>query len=119
MVVESRAAIESLYEDTMWIRRFEEYLEYGVTRHREMPEEGPFPCRVSFSYGLRPGEDRDGLTTLSHDVKVFCAPEIEIPEGSVVRIERAGRTLTYRASGTPAVYHTHIEVPLRGTKGEA
>lgn len=117
---ENRAALEALYRDSMYVARYREYKEFGITCHELMAEEGPYRCRVSFSFGTRPGEMTDSMTLLDMQAKVFCAPELEILEGSVVRIVRpGGKVLRFEASGTPAWYPSHQEVPLRATKKEA
>lgn len=49
---------------------------------------------------------------MAQTVKLFCAPELVIPAGSDIEVKHRGRVLTFRASGVPAVYDSHQEIPL-------
>lgn len=70
------------------------------------------PCRVSYEAVASP-EAADGAAKVLQAVKLFVAPEIEILPGSRVTVERPGVSVAgYRASGAPAMYATHQEVPL-------
>ena len=53
------------------------------------------PCRISVQ-----------------EIKLFCAPEIEIVEGSRLVITQNDMTNTYEKSGTPAMYTYHQEIIL-------
>ena len=75
------------------------------------------PCRLSFTTSPAAG---DGDTaTLTQSVKLFCAPEIIIPEGSRITVTQNGVTEEYARSGMAALYDTHAEYVLEAFRGWA
>lgn len=75
------------------------------------------PCRLSFTTSPAAG---DGDTaTLTQSVKLFCAPEIIIPEGSRITVTQNGVTEEYARSGMVAMYDTHAEYVLEAFRGWA
>ena len=75
------------------------------------------PCRLSFMTSPAAG---DGDTAaLTQSVKLFCAPEVNIPEGSRLTVTQNGVTGDYARSGTAALYDTHAEYVLEAFRGWA
>lgn len=75
------------------------------------------PCRLSFTTSPAAG---DGDTaTLTQSVKLFCAPEIIVPEGSRITVTQNGVTEEYARSGMVAMYDTHAEYALEAFRGWA
>ena len=75
------------------------------------------PCRFSFTTSPAAG---DGDTaTLTQSVKLFCAPEIIVPEGSRITVTQNGVTEEYARSGMVAMYDTHAEYVLEAFRGWA
>jgi len=75
------------------------------------------PCRLSFTTSPATG---DGDTaTLAQSVKLFCAPEIIVPEGSRITVTQNGVTEEYARSGMVAMYDTHAEYVLEAFRGWA
>lgn len=75
------------------------------------------PCRLSFTTSPAAG---DGDTaTLTQSVKLFCAPEIIVPEGSRITVTQNGVTEEYARSGMVAMYDTHAEYVLEAFRGWA
>ncbi len=75
------------------------------------------PCRLSFTTSPAAG---DGDTaTLAQSVKLFCAPEIIVPEGSRITVTQNGVTEEYARSGMVAMYDTHAEYVLEAFRGWA
>lgn len=75
------------------------------------------PCRLSFTTSPAAG---DGDTaTLTQSVKLFCAPEIIVPEGSRITVTQNGVTEEYARSGMVAMYDTHAEYVLGAFRGWA
>lgn len=70
----------------------------------------PVPCRLSFSSAPAAGEG--AAAAVSQTVKLFLPPDIDIPAGSRIEVEREGQTLYYIRSGEPARYPGHQEVNL-------
>ncbi len=73
------------------------------------------PCRLSYS-AL---QTASGEHTASAEMtaKLFISPDIEIPPGSRISIERHGRKLEFSRSGEPAVYTNHQEIELERFRG--
>lgn len=69
------------------------------------------PCRISFKTISKVSE-QDGAFKTAQEIKLFCAPEIEIAEGSRLVITQNDMTNTYEKSGTPAMYTYHQEIIL-------
>ena len=75
------------------------------------------PCSLSFTTSPAAG---DGDTaTLTQSVKLFCAPEIIVPEGSRITVTQNGVTEEYARSGMVAMYDTHAEYVLEAFRGWA
>lgn len=75
------------------------------------------PCRLSFTTSPAAG---DGDTaTLTQSVKLFCSPEIIIPEGSRITVTQNGVAEEYARSGMVAMYDTHAEYVLEAFRGWA
>lgn len=108
-----RAAIESLYDGTATVKVLETAKIDPKTGRPTRTERTILnvPCRLS--YGQIPAtEQTTGIATMAQTVKLFCAPDINIPAGSDVEVKHRGRVLTFRSSGVPAVYDSHQEVTL-------
>lgn len=75
------------------------------------------PCRLSFTTSPATGEG--DTATLTQNVKLFCAPEIIIPEGSRITVTQNGVIEEYARSGMVAMYNTHAEYVLEAFRGWA
>ena len=108
-----RKALEKLYDGqaTIWSYADGELDEHGIVSS-EPRQAGPYPCRVSYK-SITPAEEGDGLGTFSQSITLFISPDILIAAGSDIDVVQRGRTLQFTASGVPAVYDSHQEVPLR------
>mgnify|MGYP006968219271 CR=1 FL=1 len=76
-----------------------------------VPPVPALPCRISFKTISKVSE-QDGAFKTVQEIKLFCAPEIEIVEGSRLVITQNDKTNTYEKSGTPAMYTYHQEIIL-------
>lgn len=74
-------------------------------------------CRLSFT--TSPAAADGDTATLTQSVKLFCAPEIIIPEGSRITVTQNGVTEEYARSGMVAMYDTHAEYVLEAFRGWA
>ena len=108
-----RRAIESLYIGKCTVTVQEESIneETGESIFTEEEKLADIPCRLSFS--STPNGTRDGFATdISQTVKLFIAPELDIPNGSKITVTQNGRTTDYCRSGESAVYTSHQEITL-------
>ena len=76
------------------------------------------PCKLSFeSLTVTAG---DGVATVGQSVKLFLAPEVEVPAGCKIVVTRPdGTELAYGQSGLPGVFHNHQEILLEPFRGWA
>ena len=109
----ARQAIESMYEGVCKIEGYETYTDPNthITRTRRVTICENQPCKLSFEK-LDAADQTDSVATIAQGVKLFIAPELEIPAGCVITVTQAGRTCTYSKSGQAAVYPTHQEIIL-------
>ena len=77
------------------------------------------PCRLSFSgassqtlSGLEAAGEAKPWSQAGQSVKLFLAPEREVPPGSKITVTGRGVTRVYGRSGQPAVYGSHQEIAL-------
>lgn len=110
---QAREAIESLYEGTCSIVKYEGAKDEGsaVTHHEEVTVVENQPCKLSFE-SLHAAALSDTASGVSQEIKLFLAPEVEIEPGSKIIVEQHGVRRTYEASGEAAVYPTHQEIML-------
>lgn len=108
-----QSAIESLYCGTMDVieRRGVKDENTKITAFEEVIIMENIPCRISFS-GFPENEQSVGAAEKSQSIRLFCAPDIDIPEGSKIAISQHGVTQNYMRSGTAAVYKHHREYNL-------
>lgn len=76
------------------------------------------PCRLSFSSIAITGS-ADHAATAGQAVKLFIAPELDIPPGSKLMVTQNGTTGAYAHSGVPAVYEGHQEIMVEPFEGWA
>lgn len=111
-MVIARKAIESLYKGSCEII-IKEYTSNPTTHISESVEKTIVtaqPCRLS--YKSLPVTTGDNVAAVAQSVKLFLAPEIDVPEGSKIVVTQCGVTTAYKRSGKPAVYATHQEIEL-------
>lgn len=68
------------------------------------------PCRISFQTLSASAGDETAKNDQS--AKLFISSAKTVPEGSRIDVTRGTRTLSYKASGSPAVYDFHQEIML-------
>lgn len=76
------------------------------------------PCRLSFEK-LDAASRTSTVTGVSQGVRLFLAPEVQVDSGSKIIVTQNGVTGEYSASGEPAIYPTHQEIPLELFRGWA
>lgn len=114
-----RQALESLYKGICTITVRSESID-PVTKRVKFTESTPTvdqPCRLSYS-SLRSTGDGDVAEVLQV-IKLFLAPEINIPAGSKITVTQNGKTAEFQRSGKTAVHSNHQEITLELFKGWA
>jgi hypothetical protein len=105
--------MESLYEDRATILRIGQRKKpSGETVPTDQPETiySDVPCRLS-----QTGLPKDGQTEAQNDIryeaKLFISPDIEIKQGDLVNVTKAGVVRSFVAA-EPFPYSSHLEVSL-------
>ena len=76
------------------------------------------PCRLSFK-NISQTEQTESVAKTSQVVKLFIAPEVYVPPGSIVEVIQNGVTRKYKPSGISAVYTNHQEIILDAEQEKA
>lgn len=107
-----RRAAARLYDDIATIKNFTNSVigDDGKVKQDEIIITSE-PCRLS--YKSVPVSGGDGVNTVQQTITLFIDKSIEIKAGSEIIINRNGKDLTFIASGAPALYQSHQEVPLK------
>lgn len=74
------------------------------------------PCKLSFydnfTSANAPVTPEGAASPLKQVVKLFVAPDKEIPPGSKITVTHNGKKVDYTHSGSPAVFTNHQEILL-------
>lgn len=119
MVNRHRKALERLWRDRCWVYVQEESTDpaTNLTDFEEKPLFENQPCKLFFS--TLSATSGDELPVVAQVVKLFLAPELEVPPGSKIVIQRSDREFTFTRSGEPGVFSDHQEILLEQFKGWA
>lgn len=110
---QARKAIESMYDGVCTISNYQN-IEDPITFVTELKEVEVIkdqPCRLSYS-SIPSTTQTDTINAVSQSIKLFIAPEVNIPAGSKIVVTQNGRTTVYKNSGQPAIHFTHQEINL-------
>ena len=115
----AKKAIQSLWTGICNIFGFKDVEDkYGVTNLAEVTLFENLPCRLSFK-NISQTSQTESFAVSSQVVKLFIAPEVYVPPGSVIEVTQNGITRKYKHSGISAVYTNHQEIVLEAYKGSA
>jgi len=116
---QAREAIQSMWTGICNIFRFKNSKnKYGtvVSEVKELYKN--IPCRLSFK-NISQAEQTESVAKTSQVVKLFIAPEVYVPPGSIVEVTQNGVTRKYKHSGISAVYTNHQEIILDAEQEKA
>lgn len=115
----AKKAIQSLWAGVCNIFGFKDVEdEYGATSHAEVMLFENLPCRLSFK-NISQTSQTESFAVSSQVVKLFIAPDVYVPPGSVIEVTQNGITRKYKHSGISAIYTNHQEIVLEAYKGSA
>ena len=115
----AKKAIQSLWTGVCNIFGFKDTEDRdGATIHTEVTLFENLPCRLSFK-NISQTSQTESFAVSSQIVKLFIAPEVYVPPGSVIEVTQNGVTRKYKHSGISAVYTNHQEIGLEAYKGSA
>ena len=115
MVGTRRKALERTWKDrcNVFVQEKRTDPVCGLTDFEETLLCEDLPCKLSFESLTAVGNG--SVAALSQSVKLFLAPEQEIPAGCkivVTRAEKPERQLIYTRSGEPGLFTDHQEILL-------
>lgn len=115
----AKKVIQSLWAGVCNIFGFKDVEdEYGATSHAEVMLFENLPCRLSFK-NISQTSQTESFAVSSQVVKLFIAPDVYVPPGSVIEVTQNGITRKYKHSGISAIYTNHQEIVLEAYKGSA
>ncbi|HHV41331.1 MAG TPA: hypothetical protein GXX72_00545 [Clostridiaceae bacterium] len=108
-----RKALQMLWKGRCTITIWEEYVDPVTkrTKFREVVAVEDEPCKLSFET-VSAASEHGEIASVGQVVKLFLAPEIEVPPGSKITVTQNGVTTDYANSGQPAIYTNHQEIIL-------
>ena len=115
MVDEVRNAIQSLWIGRCKITKFDkEKGKNNIVKSVEKVLYENQPCRISHKT-----ISQASFANTAQIIKLFIAPELDIPAGCKIEVIQNGITKTYQHSGVSAVYSHHQEIILELAKEKA
>ena len=119
-----RAALERLWTDKATITQYGKVTdpETKITEFQETPLLNEVPCKLSFK--TLTSSDGEPVAPLQQAVKLMLSPDVTIPPGCKVTVERPTgentyQTFVFQSSGKPGVFHNHQEIMLELFRGWA
>ena len=83
---EAKEAIMSMWTGLCSVFEFKEITDkYGKTRHKLIKISENIPCRLSFK-NINSAEQTEMQAKTSQIIKLFVAPEVYIPPGSIIGV---------------------------------
>ena len=116
---QAREAIQSMWTgicNIFWFKNSKNKYGTVVTEVKELYRN--IPCRLSFK-NISQTEQTESVAKTSQVVKLFIAPEVYVPPGSIVEVIQNGVTRKYKHSGISAVYTNHQEIILDAEQEKA
>lgn len=117
-MVSTRESLEKLWIGTCTILIRQES-QNPVTKRTEFTEVPVYenqPCKLSIETITTTNENSNAAEIIQK-VKLFIAPEVDIPPGSKITVTQNGKTADYEKSGEPGLFTNHQEVVLDLFKG--
>lgn len=120
MVNVHRKALEWLWRDfcSVYVQAERTDPDTNVTGFQEVPLWEDLPCKLSFETSRHranecTGADENHAAAVSQVVKLFLAPDVEIPAGCKITVRRpSGQESVFARSGVAAIFSDHQEIPL-------
>lgn len=107
-----REAVENLYDSTFEVYEARETeMPNGSTEIEFVRSGKTGRCRISH-FRVTAAKQGELAASVSQSVVMYCAPDVQIKEGSEIEVIKGSIRERYSASGTPSVYDSHQEIPL-------
>jgi hypothetical protein len=110
-----RKAIESRYDNICSVYVYQDVFNEDTkqTKRERVRLLKDIPCRLSYqtqAFASLVSSQNEGVPETYQSVKMFIAPELDIPENSEIEVQRAGRSLKFKRSSVPVIHTNHQEV---------
>lgn len=110
-----RKAIESRYDNICSVYVYQDVFDEDTkqTRRERVLFLEDIPCRLSYqtqAFASLVSKQVEGVPESYQSVKMFIAPELDIPENSEIEVQRYGRLLKFKRSSVPVIHTNHQEV---------
>lgn len=117
-----QAALRRLWTDTATITQYGKVTdaETKLTEFQETPLLENVPCKLSFE--TLASSEGEPVAPLRQTVKLFLSPDVTVPPGCKVTVTRpndTSRTLVFKSTGEPGMFHNHQEIQLELFRGWA
>lgn len=120
MVNRHKQALQLLWKGTCSIIVREEN-QNPTTKRTEFDEVQIYtdqPCKLSFAR-ITTTMENNNAAEIIQKVKLFIAPEVDIPPGAKITVTQNGKTADYERSGEPGLFTNHQEITMELFKGWA
>lgn len=109
---ETKEAIQELWTGLCDVFCYEEVEDkYGVTSLVLNKVSEKIKCRLSFK-NITQTTANENKSNVTQVVKLFVAPEVYVPPGSIIEVTQNNVTRKYKHSGLSAIYTNHQEIVL-------
>ena len=111
-------ALATIYDGTLtvygYVDTFDEKTKQTTQELSKIPSLSDIPCRLSFSTisQVKYLYEEQGVPNVTQVTKVFLAPDVVIPTGSIIEVKQNGFTGWFKNSGEPAIHQNHQEIIL-------
>lgn len=111
-----RRAIERTYTGRMSIREVVNIVENSETLDRWETVQKDLPCFLDRSQ-VNAASNDGTKSSLKQQLRLVCAPEVEIKPGSRIKVEQHNMMIEFNYSGRPFIYPTHQELFIEDSDG--
>ena len=106
----ARNKLETFYDGVCKVIQYES-LPGTIQAFQEITVGENIPCHLDYET-VQVVNATDQAAAIVQRATLFLAPEIKILPGSKIVVEQNQSQTTFKASGKPAIYQTHQEIPL-------
>ena len=110
-MVAHRRAIERQYNGRMTVTAFVTVEIDSETMNIKQVLLTDVPCRLQRSQN-KSANVAGVHANIDYDVKILCAPELNIPAGCVIEVRQDGMDYEFKHTGEPFKYVTHQEISV-------
>ncbi|MBO5098757.1 MAG: hypothetical protein J6C16_01155 [Clostridia bacterium] len=112
MIKDISEIIQRLFTGVCDIIEYTEYIDdFGITQLDKKVVLSDIPCRVSFSK-IKPARKGKATDHITQDATLFISKDIQIKNGSIIKITQNQKVYFYQKTGESADYTSHKEIAM-------